>query len=192
MQMAEGLDCMTLLAYLEETKRNSYLNYHQNVPVYSLWKQPNSTKIWNDFHDLHQIITNKNPSSPVYITCFNETKAWVDLFTSLQDRILGYRTADVTPYMHALVYHVPLTRKSTSQSNHSLVKGWKKYWHGEKCSSQVQQVRSCCWCITIGISTMACNLVHEQECSKRTYSKANSSYWETEISEKKEKKKMIN
>lgn len=68
-------------------------------------------KIWKDFHELYKIITNKNPSIPTYLTCFDKAKAWINLFTSLRDKLLGYKKADVTPYMHALVYHVPLFMK---------------------------------------------------------------------------------
>lgn len=32
---------------------------------------------------------------------------WVKLFLSLGGKCIGYEKARVTPYMHAMVYHVP-------------------------------------------------------------------------------------
>ena len=34
-------------------------------------------KIWKDFHELYQIITSKNPSTPTYLTYFDKAKVWI-------------------------------------------------------------------------------------------------------------------
>ena len=47
-------------------------------------------KIWKDFHELYQIVTSENPSIPTYLTCFDKAKAWINLFTSLRDKLIGY------------------------------------------------------------------------------------------------------
>lgn len=36
-----------------------------------------------------------------------KAKEWVNLFTSLSAKGHGYKKANVTPYMHGMVYHVP-------------------------------------------------------------------------------------
>ena len=49
---------------------------------------------------------------------------WVNLYTSLGGKSFGYEKARVTPYMHAMVYHVPRfmernkgVKKFTGQGN---------------------------------------------------------------------------
>jgi hypothetical protein len=36
-----------------------------------------------------------------------KAKEWVNLFISLGAKATGYKKANVTPYMHGMVYHVP-------------------------------------------------------------------------------------
>ena len=40
-----------------------------------------------------------------YVLC--QAKAWVSLFMSLAGISIGHAKKNVTPYMHAMVYHVP-------------------------------------------------------------------------------------
>ena len=40
------------------------------------------------------------------VLCIQATR-WINIFTSLGGRRLGYERARVTPYMHSMVYHVP-------------------------------------------------------------------------------------
>ena len=67
-----------------------------------------SLKIWQDFNELYQIITKLNPSPDDIQEYFEKAKDWIQLFISLQGKRKGYSRARVTPYMHAMVYHVPL------------------------------------------------------------------------------------
>ena len=69
-------------------------------------------QIWKDFHELYNIVRNKNPSPDAINEYFTKAKNWINLFTSLRDKLLGYRRADVTPYVHSLVYHVPMFLKN--------------------------------------------------------------------------------
>ena len=144
------------------------------------------TKIWKDFHELYQIITNKDSSSQVYLSCFIKAKAWVNLFTSLRDKLSGYRRADVTPYMHALVYHVPLFIKKyksvksfTGQGverNNDMARNVVLHKSNKRNpAADVLRLESRQW------------QLRERERSKRTYSKTNSAYWETEIRAKRKK-----
>lgn len=42
----------------------------------------------------------------MYILCFAQVKSCVNLFTSPNGKLKGYGKANMTPYMHAMVYHV--------------------------------------------------------------------------------------
>ena len=64
-------------------------------------------QIWEDFRGIYSIITNISPSVDSISSYFEKAKAWIDLFTSLRDRRKGYTRLRVTPYMHAMAYHVP-------------------------------------------------------------------------------------
>ena len=64
--------------------------------------------IWESFQKLYNIITNKDSTSAEVTVYFDMSKEWVNKFTSLQDKLQGYKRAAVTPYMHALVYHIPI------------------------------------------------------------------------------------
>ena len=37
---------------------------------------------------------------------FFKAKEWVNSFISLRDKSVGYKRANVTPYMHAMGYHI--------------------------------------------------------------------------------------
>ena len=38
---------------------------------------------------------------------FYKAKEWVNLFITLHGKVTGHKRANVTPYMHAMVYHIP-------------------------------------------------------------------------------------
>ncbi|KAJ7384006.1 hypothetical protein OS493_024017 [Desmophyllum pertusum] len=69
-------------------------------------------QIWEDFHELYTIVTDKNPCPDTIDLYFTKAKNWINLFTSLRDVRLGYKRAAVTPYMHSLVYHIPIFLKN--------------------------------------------------------------------------------
>ena len=69
-------------------------------------------QIWKNFHELYNIITSKNPSPDTVDQYFLKAKNWINLFTALKDKHLGYKRADVTPYVHSLVYHIPIFLKN--------------------------------------------------------------------------------
>ena len=63
--------------------------------------------IWESFKELYTIITNKYSTSAEVDTYFKMAKEWINKFTSLRDKLQGYKRAAVTLYMHSLVYHIP-------------------------------------------------------------------------------------
>ena len=63
--------------------------------------------IWEKFGEIYSTVTNKSPSIEMINDYFQKAREWVNLFTSLRDKRIGYKRANVTPYMHAMVYHIP-------------------------------------------------------------------------------------
>ena len=66
------------------------------------------TKIWENFRELYSFIGSSQPSKyEEIIEFFERAKSWVNLFISLRGKRKGYERARITPYIHAMVYHVP-------------------------------------------------------------------------------------
>ena len=63
--------------------------------------------IWQKFAILYAVITCKDPSDEMIDHYFSKAQEWVSLFTSLHGKVVGHNKANVTPYMHLMVYHVP-------------------------------------------------------------------------------------
>lgn len=64
-------------------------------------------KLWEDFDALYSIVTCREPSEEDIASYFLKSKSWVTSFTSLGDKRIEYKRVNVTPYMHAMVYHIP-------------------------------------------------------------------------------------
>ena len=64
-------------------------------------------KLWEDFDALYSIVASKEPSNEDMASNVTGAKGWVTQFTSPRDKRIGYKRANVTPYMHAMVYHIP-------------------------------------------------------------------------------------
>ena len=71
-------------------------------------------KIWLDFHEIYQTISKDNPTEHDIENSHRQAKAWINLFLSLNGKRKGYNKTRVTPYMHILVYHVPVFLKQYS------------------------------------------------------------------------------
>jgi hypothetical protein len=72
--------------------------------------------LWRGFHALHTMLCNEPvgttwPSQTHHIDCFEKARSWLDEFMSIGNKRKGYRKLNVTPYMHAMVYHVPTVIK---------------------------------------------------------------------------------
>jgi hypothetical protein len=81
------------------------LKLFQNIKIdVVLPKFKNSAKIqklWSDFYEIAELLSSSNQNEISIQDFENKTKLWLDLFLSL------YQKKHVTPYMHALVWHVP-------------------------------------------------------------------------------------
>ena len=64
--------------------------------------------IWELFHELYTIITKINSSNTPFDQYFEMARKWVIKCTSLREKRLGYTWAAIAPYIHEMVYHVPI------------------------------------------------------------------------------------
>lgn len=144
-------------------------------------------QIWNDFKELYSIITNKNQTPDTTDQYFTKAKNWINLFTSLRDKHLGYKRADVTPYMHSLVYHVPIflknfksvklfTRQGVEKNNDMARNIVLHKSNKQNAAADVLKLESRQW------------ELRDCERTKRPYSKKEMTYWDTRIKEKRRKK----
>ena len=63
-------------------------------------KSTSIQQLWDGFKMITDVLSSSNNSSD-FLQFQDKVKAWTDLFTSL------YQTKHITPYMHALLWHVP-------------------------------------------------------------------------------------
>ena len=63
--------------------------------------------IWVKFGEIYSTVTCWNNSTEMINEYFTKGKEWTNLFTSLKDKRVGYKR-NVTPYMHPMVYHIPI------------------------------------------------------------------------------------
>ncbi|XP_048580720.1 uncharacterized protein LOC125561179 [Nematostella vectensis] len=64
-------------------------------------------KLWEDFHSLYLLICCANADETTPDSIHQKAKAWIELFSKLGAKRVGYGNARVTPYMHAVPYHIP-------------------------------------------------------------------------------------
>ena len=143
------------------------------------------SKIWKDFNDIYKMITVKHTTDEICNDCFEKSKEWIKLFTSLRDSSIhrGYRRAAVTPYMHALVYHVPVFMKKY----HSI-----KFFTGQGVEKNNDVARSVVLRKSNNKNPASDVLQLEfrqwelrgSERTKRSYNKKDNNYWEVEIKNK--------
>ena len=145
------------------------------------------TQIWTDFKELYNIITNSNPTPDTTDRYFTRAEDWVNLFTSLKDKRLGYKRANVTPYMHSLVYHIPIfLRKFKSvrlftgqgvEKNNDMARNVVLHKSNQRnAAADVLKLESRQW------------ELRDSKHTKRSYCKKDTNYWDTEIKEKRRKK----
>jgi hypothetical protein len=64
-------------------------------------------EIWRKCNIIYAMITCKKPTAEMMTDYHGKTKEWINLFISLRDKMNGYKKANITPYMHIMVYHIP-------------------------------------------------------------------------------------
>ena len=144
--------------------------------------------MWETFDEIYAIVTSKTPSEEDMGSYFQKAKGWVNLFTSLHDKRIGYKRTNVTPHMHAMVYHIPKFFEA-----HKSV----KLFTGQGVEKNNDMARSIVLhkCNKWGAATDVLRLesrqweLRDSERSKRPYSKKKTTYWEKELGEVSRKKR---
>lgn len=137
-------------------------------------------KLWKSFKDLYDIITDLTPSGEQIAKYFNQAKVWINLFVSLRDKRQGYRRANVTPYMHAMVFHIPtfLTKYGTVK----MFSGQGVEKNNDVARNTVLR-KSTKWNAPADILLLEQRQyqLRENERTKRSYQKRNLEYWNDEL-----------
>lgn len=126
------------------------------------------------------MITCKKPTAEMMTDYHNKTKEWINLFISLRDKMNGYKKANITPYMHIMVYHIPKFFELYKTV---------KIFTGQGVERNNDVARNIVLHKSNKFDSTGDILRHEsrqwelknQERSKCTYIKANGDYWEHEL-----------
>ena len=144
--------------------------------------------LWEKFSIVYSIVTCKTPSEEMIADYFHKAQEWVKLFVSLRDKAIGYKKANVTPYIHAMVYHVPIffqtfktvklfTGQGVEKNNdvaRTIVLRKSNKMDGP---GDVLKLESRQW------------ELKNRERTKREYNKQNDMYWEHELIESRQNKR---
>ncbi|KAK2550530.1 hypothetical protein P5673_028729 [Acropora cervicornis] len=148
------------------------------------------TQIWRDFDALYKDIGQKHSSEEQASQFFEKARDWIILFTSLAGKSPGYEKKRVTPYMHAMVYHIP--RFMTKYD------GIKKFTGQgvEKLNDDCRRIhlqRSNKWDAPKDILLVGKRMEHlsEYERASRKYRKQEPEYWNMKIHESRAKRPKI-
>ena len=144
--------------------------------------------IWKEFRELYGTITNISPSDENIAAYFDNAVSWTNHFISLRGQRKGYKRANVTPYMHAMVYHVPIffqkfksvkvfTGQGVEKNNdfaRNTVLNKSNKWNA---AGDVLRMEARQWAL------------RSYERKKRQYTKTNKTYWEHGLLEARRKKR---
>lgn len=142
--------------------------------------------LWVSFHKLYGIITDKNSSNDMVTSYFNMARCWVKKIALLGDKLHCYKRSKVTPYMHCMVFHIPMFMEKYNSI---------KLFTGQGVEKNNDVARKIVLCKSnkrepavdvLKLESRQRNL-RECECLKRSYVKRNSVYWETDIKEKRKR-----
>ena len=155
--------------------------------------QPDTVKvvmtIWEKFGEIYGIVTSKTPSREMIHNYFLKAREWVNLFISLKDKRVGYKRANITPYMHAMVYHIPVFLHNYKTIKLFTGQGVEK--NNDMARATVLR-KSNKWDAPADILKLEARQwnLRDSERSKRTYTKRQSSYWEHDLRETRKSKRL--
>ena len=143
--------------------------------------------LWEKFGELYSTVTCTEPSTEMRNDYFSKAKEWVNLFISLRDKRIGYKRANVTPYMHAMVYHIPRFLEDYQTIKLFTGQGVEK---NNDMARAIVLRKSNNWDAPTDILRLESRQweLRESERSKRSYTKKNSSYWEEDLRETRKNK----
>ncbi|XP_028417002.1 uncharacterized protein LOC114541217 [Dendronephthya gigantea] len=147
-------------------------------------------KIWKDFSEIYQMLNEQNPSDEYITSYFEKAKAWILLFTSLGGICEGYGKANVTPYMHSMVYHVPRFMKTHTGVKRFTGQGTEE--NNDDCR-RIHLRKSNKWDAAGDVLYVMKRVeaISEHERTPRAYTKRSAQYWENDLLERREKHKRL-
>ena len=130
-------------------------------------------------------ISDDNPN--LYLDVFSKAREFINLFCSLGSSRIGYNNSCVTPYTHALAYHVPIFLKNHSSFKQFTGQGVEKNNDNAK---KIFYQKSNKWDAARDV------LLHESrqlalkhnERNKRRYEKKDENYWGSGIVDTRKKR----
>ncbi|CAB4025926.1 Hypothetical predicted protein [Paramuricea clavata] len=145
-------------------------------------------KIWENFNDIYQNFILKEDISESEVNLyFTKATAWVTLFLSLGGQLEGYGKQCITPYIHAMVYHVPQFMKLHKGIRNFSGQGVEKL--NDNCR-RIHLEKSNKWDAAKDVllaEERLKNLSHLQR-TPRPYKKKADEYWSTGIKESRSKR----
>ena len=145
-------------------------------------------KLWRGFESLYQLI-NSNPeeNENLHLVAEQKSKEFIELFCSLGGTRVGYNKARVTPYMHALSYHVPVFIKNYKSFKQFTGQGVEKNNDDAK---RIFFQKSNKWDAARDVLQLEARQQALNHCErkKRKYEKQNSEYWDTGIVDSRKKR----
>lgn len=138
--------------------------------------------MWADFRSLYEQINSWSSGKSVD-TFANSARNWLETFTSLRGKRIGYERKRITPYMHVLFAHVPyfvythkslkvFTGQGVEKNNDSARNVVFRKSDQYDSVGDILRIENRQW------------LLRERERTSRKYTKHNSQYWEQVISVK--------
>ncbi len=145
-------------------------------------------KIWKDFYSLYNLINTDSNADDFYLDIFQKAKDFISLFSSVGGVRIGYEKKRVTPYMHALVYHVPIFIKNHQKFRHFTGQGIEK---NNDVAKKIYFQKSNRWdgARDVLLVENRQQLLSHCKREKRQYHKRNAAYWENDIIETRKKRK---
>ncbi len=143
-------------------------------------------KIWRDFYDLYQEITDFNINNETLSLIYEHGRQWIKLFCSLGGKRQGYEKARVTPYMHCIPYHIPKFIHDHGPLKMFTGQGVEKNNDDAK---KLYYQKSNKWDATRDVLLLESQqyTLRDKERKKRKYCKKKAEYWENEINIKRKK-----
>jgi len=63
---------------------------------------------WEKFGEIYSTVTCRNPSTEMINDYFHKAKEWMIKDKRVSYKRVSYKRSNVTSYMHAVVYHIPI------------------------------------------------------------------------------------
>lgn len=145
-------------------------------------------KLWRDFAALYGLINSSiQETENLFQDVSTKTKEFVELFCSLGSTRFGYTKARVTPYMHALVYHVPIFLRDYNSLKQFTGQGVEKNNDDAK---RIFYQKSNKWDAARDVMLHEHRQIALKHCErrKRSYDKQNNDYWGSGIVESRKKR----